>query len=368
LEVYTKEELVQKRLAETPPTTAESLYKFGVFCEQVLAFGYALNAYQEIVALDSGYRASEMAGLITRTERKVEQEAQLGDLAKADYLKRRKRFDEALTLLSSFSEKYPDSPLEMDRINLVKRIRQAQEYYIRDVVHRGYYRWLERLAAKAARSKMGYAQAVSYAEEKLHEEIIAANLADAQKWNAQIEEGTVRQMWLERKFERRYRASSYGLGTWLLGEDAALAGSPSNAQAPSGGSEVDSERAALEERIRSFLQSQKRAGRTSALASGDEEGEVEAFWQTLSSSARSNWIVAYYAENSGQMEVKDPPELRNCPTCAGRGVLEQVITGYTSTGGSNSTRKQPGQGTSGRATIACETCKTIGVVRRIRYR
>ena len=84
----------------------------------------------------------------------------------------------------------------------------------------------ERLAAKAAR-EMGYAQAVSYAEEKLHEEVLTAVVDDARKWQAHLEESAVLQMWLERKVSR-YRVSSYGLGTWLLGEDAALAARDEN--------------------------------------------------------------------------------------------------------------------------------------------
>ena len=368
LEVYTKEELVQKRLAEAPPKTAEALYEFGVFCEQILSFSYALDAYVGIEALDPDYRASEMAELIARTKKKVEQQAQLDDLAEADRLKRRKRFDESLSLLSLFPEKYPGSPLETDRLKLVQRVKKSQEDYVREVVQRGWYRWTERLAAKAARNpKMGYAQAVSYAEEKLHDEVLAAALADAQKWDAQIEEGTILQMWFERKTSR-FRVCSYGLGTWLLGEDAARAGISTMAKAEADVGEVDGERAALEEKIRRFLQSQSRAGRTSALATGDKEDEVEAFWKMSSLSSRSGWIVAYYVENSGDMEVKSPPDLRNCQTCAGRGVLEQVITGYEKTGNSNSTKKQPGQGTSGRVTLACTTCKTVGVVRRLRYR
>jgi DnaJ-class molecular chaperone len=153
-----------------------------------------------------------------------------------------------------------------------------------------------------------------------------------------------------------------------LGEDAALAGSPTSTQVQSGASEVDSERAALEEKIRSFLQSQQRAGRSSALARGDDEDDVETFWKMLTSSARANWIVAYYAENSGDMEIKDPPELRNCQTCGGRGLLEQVITGSSSSGNSNSTSRQQSGSPSGRVTLMCETCKGIGRVRRIRYR
>jgi hypothetical protein len=365
LEVYTKEELVQKRLAETPPKTAETLYEHGAFCEQILSFSHALDAYVGVEALDPDYRASEMTALIARTRKKVEQQAQLDDLAEADHLKRRKRFGDALSLLSLFPDKFPDSPLETDRLKLVKRVEKSQEEYVREVVQRGWYRWTERLAAKAAR-EMGYAQAVSYAEEKLHEDVLAANLADAQKWNAHIEEGTILQMWFERKVSR-YRVSSYGLGTWLLGEDAALAGSPAATQATAGDSEVDSERAALEEKIRSFLQSQKRAGRSSALANGNEEDDVETFWKMLSTTARSSWIVSYYAENSGDMQVRSPPELKNCSTCGGRGIIEMIISdprGTTGGGGNG----QEAKGRGGLAKLACDACKGLGRVRRIRYR
>jgi hypothetical protein len=365
LEVYTKEELVQKRLADLPPKTAEALYEFGVFCEQVLSFQYALDAYVGAEALDPEFRVAEMPGLIVRTTKKVEQQSQLDELAEADHLKRRKRFDEALLLLSSFPEKFPESPLEIDRLKLTKRVEKAQTDYVTEVVQRGWYRWTERLAAKAAR-EMGYAQAVAYAEEKLHEEVLAALLADAQKWHAHIEEGTILQMWFERKTSR-YRVSSYGSGTWLLGEDAALAGIQGVAQAQPGASEADSERAALDEKIRSFLQSQKRAGRSSALTSGDDEEDVEAFWKMLSSSSRSNWIVAYYAENSGDMLVKSPPELRNCSTCGGRGIIEVIISDPRGTSGSSG-NGQESKGSGGLAKLACHACKGIGRTRRIRYK
>ena len=132
--------------------------------------------------------------------------------------------------------------------------------------------------------------------------------------------------------------------------------------------------AALEEKIRKFLQSQKTAGRSSALAGGEGDDDVEGFWKTLSASARSSWIVAYYAENSGDMEIKDPPELRNCPTCAGRGVIEVVVSdsrGSASQGGGGRGGRGGGQearGRGGLATLGCDTCKGIGRVRRIRYR
>jgi len=374
LEVYSKEELIQKRLAESPPMDAAGYYDFGRFCEQILTFAPALDAYKEANQLDPSFRSSEMPGLIVRTAKKVEQQAQLEYLAEADLLKRRKHFDDALLKLSFFSDKFPDSPLEGDRFKLTKRVEDAQEEYVREVVQRGWYRWTERLATHAARNggpddkPMGFAQSLGFAEEKLHQDVLTAVVEDAREWQTELEEDTVLQMWLERKVAR-YRIASYGLGTWLLGEDAALAGSPQSTQAAESSSEVDSERAALEEKIRRFLQSQKTAGRNSALTGEDDEDDAEGFWKTLSTSNRASWIVAYYAENSGDMQIKDPPELRNCPTCAGRGVIEQVITGFNRSGDSNSTNgPQRPKVPSGRITVACETCKTIGRIRRIRYR
>ena len=372
LEVYTRDELIQKRLAEAPPIDAEGLYAFGGFCEQILAFTHALGAYQAALQIEPEFRSAEMPGLIARTTKKVEQQVQLEYLAEVDLLKRRKQFDEALQKLTFFPDVFPDSPLEGDRLKLTKRVEDAQEDYVREVVQRGWYRWTERLAAQAAR-KMGFAEALGFAEEKLHEDVLTAVVDDAREWDKELEEDQVLQMWLERKVSR-YRVASYGLGTWLLGEDSALAGSPQSSQPAAGASEVDSERAALEEKIRKFLQSQKTAGRSSALAGDEGDDDVEGFWKTLSSSARSSWIVAYYAENSGDMEIKDPPELRNCPTCAGRGVIDMIVSdsrGSSSQGGGGRGGRGGGQESRGRgglATLACDTCKGIGRVRRIRYR
>jgi len=374
LEVYTREELIQKRLAESPPADAEALYAFGGFCEQILAFANALEAYQKASEFDPAFRSSEMPGLIARTTKKVEQQSQLEYLAEVDLLKRRKQFDQALINLSLFPDKFPESPLEGDRLKLTKRVEEAQEDYVREVVQRGWYRWTERLAAQAAR-EMGFAQALGFAEEKLHQDVLTAVVDDAREWKAHLEEDTVLTMWLERKVSR-YRVASYGLGTWLLGEDSALAGSPQSTQVAENASEVDSERAALEEKIRKFLQSQKAAGRSSALAGGDDEDDVEGFWKMLSSSARASWIVAYYAENSGDMEIKDPPELRNCPTCAGRGVIEMVVSSSSSSasqgsggrGGGRGGGQQESRGRGGLVKLACDTCKGIGRIRRIRYR
>ena len=91
--------------------------------------------------------------------------------------------------------------------------------------------------------------------------------------------------------------------------------------------------------------------------SEEDEEEVANFWKTLSSSARRYWLIAYYAENAGHLDVRSKPELRNCSECAGTGAHQVIYTGSARAGAS-----------SGLRLVTCGACHGIGRVRRIRYR
>ena len=75
------------------------------------------------------------------------------------------------------------------------------------------------------------------------------------------------------------------------------------------------------EKIKRWLRNQEMAKRASK--SDEDEAEVEKAWKLLESSARRNWIIAYYAENSGELFVRPKPELQNCSECGGTGGRER---------------------------------------------
>lgn len=356
LDIYTKEELYSARLAETDLEDAAAVWELAEYCERILDFQHALEHYRQAHELDPELHAADVEFVLERAAQKAERQEQIDALAEADRLRRRNRFEEALTALAVFAERYPDSPLSPDRAKLEERIERARTEFLRDLVRRRWFSWMERLLGEAARRR-GFEEALTYVEESLSDEIVARTTEDARRYKPSITEDEVRQLFLERK-RGRWRPASYGAATWLLGEDKALAGEKPQAEEPQAPkSEKQREREQLEERIRRFLQNQEAAKRKRQREDGEEE-DAETFWKTLSVTARRNWLIAYYAENGGDLDVRPQPELTNCPECGGTGVREIVFTGSARTEG----------GKSGTAKVPCPTCHGIGRLRRIRYR
>lgn len=356
LDIFTKEELYSARLAETDLADAQAVWGLAEYCERILDFEHALEHYRQAHELDPELHADVVDFVLSRAAQKAERQEQVNALAEADRLRRRHRFDEALATLAIFAERYPDSPLSPDRVKLEKRVEQARTEFLRDLVRRSWFSWMERLLSQAARTR-GLEESLSYVDEALSDEIVARVTEQARRYHTTITEDEVRQLFLERK-RGRWRPASYGEATWLLGEDKALAGAkPKKEETGGPKSQLEREREQLEERIRRFLQNQEAARRTRQRDDGEEE-DAETFWKTLSVGARRNWLVAYYAENGGDLDVRPNPELTNCPECGGTGVREILFTGNARTGG----------GTSGTAKVPCQTCHGLGRLRRIRYR
>jgi hypothetical protein len=147
------------------------------------------------------------------------------------------------------------------------------------------------------------------------------------------------------------------LATWLLGEEDALKNGPdAKPEAKEKATERDQERENLEKKMERFLKNQQMA--RGAGRSAEDEQEIDDFWSTLTAATRKAWLVAYYAENGGDMLLKPKAELSPCPTCGGTGAREVL---YTGSARSNSP-------SAGMKLVPCETCHSIGRIRRVRYR
>jgi len=354
LDVYTKDELYNLELAQTDLTDPRGQWELGRFCERIFDFRRALIHYSAVQELDPGYHDGGLDVVLERVALKAEQQDQIDFLSEIDHLKRRRRYSDALMQCMLFDEVYPDSPLANNRHKLEDRILKARAAHAANIVRKSWFRRMQRLAAKAAREST-YEGALSYLDDGLGRDLLAEVTADVDRIWPEVTEEVIAQLWLDRK-RGRWRPASYGLATWLLGEDGALAGLEQEAAQAAPKSEVDAQRAALEERLNRFLKNQESQRR--ARRSTDQDEDVEVYWRLLSHAARTNWLVAYFVENSGQFDVRPKPELRNCRECGGTGVREMIFTG-------NARSDSSGGGTQ---KLVCETCKGIGRTRRIRYR
>lgn len=352
-DIYTRAELYNQELTRTDLSDPASVLALAGFCERILEFQRALEHYGQVRALDPAFRTDEVAFALARAELKAAQQEQLELLDDADRLRRRKAFDEALLALMDFQARFPASPLQADRARLEGRVEKDRQALLSDEVRR---RWLARMERTAdAAGRRGFEELLGYLERDFSRDVVRGVLEDVRRYKASITEDEVRQLWIERK-KTRWRPASYGAATWLLGEEAALEGAPAAAPEEQPRTALDRERAELAERMRRFLQNQEAARRTATTPQGDEL-DRDGFWRSLSSAARKNWVIAYYAENAGDLEVRPQPELRPCSACGGTGTREVIFTGGVGERNEGGTRK-----------VTCPTCQGIGSLRRIRYR
>lgn len=365
LELFTKEELYQDKAAELQARLAldgepgaRAHDELARFAERLLDFVRAAQHYRRVSELAPAFDAARIGAARTRTEAKAALQAEVDELAAIDLARARKRYDLAMKLMQDFRTLHPKSSLLEDLNRLQARIARAQERDLRDEIVARWHHWTVRLAKEAGR-KTSFEEVQAYLDEKLGEEIAQKVRDDVQTIAPGIEVDQVRKLWGERK-GGKYRSASYGLGTWLLGESArAELDQEKNAAAappPAPGSAAEA-RQKLEERIKRYIENQKLT-RKSGGGQAADDGDPQVFWGQWNWAGRSQWILAYHAEKSGDFKDVEG-RLSPCPACGGAGARDVLFTGSAA-----STDNQGAAET----LVACPTCHTIGVVRRVRYR
>jgi hypothetical protein len=363
LEVYTRDELYQQGLARLDPASASSHIELATWCERILDFAHAVEHLTAAQTLDPAYRASEVEAALARNRVKVENQAQIEALSEIDHLRIRGFFGQALAKCDEFLALYERSPLRADATKKKGQVEKAREAKLREKSVELWHLWLGRAAQNAARkTEMTLEATLAWLDEGLHEEVLAAVHKELARtlW-PEISPDHVAKYWAERQ-GGRFKKASYGQGTWLLGDGEARKGLEPEKDADKPKTETDAARAKLEERIRRYLDNQQMVLKAKAKTAEGEESEEEKFWAEYPSFSRAQWMLAYYAEHSGDMQLRDPG-FSNCPDCGGRGVREIVNVGPV-------VAQDNRQGPLGAKTdlVKCPTCHGVGVFRRVWYR
>src|SRR5260221_58740 len=362
-EISTKGELYAQSVLANPPKDAASHYDTGVFCERIFDFARAVEHYRKAGETDPKFRVSEIPIAIARATEKGKNQDQLDYLSDVDSELRQKRYDKALVKADAFATKFPTSTLIPDAKKKHDQILKARD---RDVAERVAHGWIsraERLAHKAALD-MTLEQALAYVSDPMKQELLDAVVKDVQKVSKDVTPDMVRQMWTSRKKVRYFRAS-YGLGTWLLGKEAALKGGEEDKDKKDKDkdkkpdTEISKERADLEKKIKTFLQNQEMARK--AQSKDEQKEDREGFWKEYGALSKEQWLFSYFVENSGLFELAKHPNLDNCSDCGGKGTREIAVVG------SNVAKSMIGKGQYG-TTAECPICHGIGRIRRIAFR
>ena len=376
LDVYGREELYSMHAAEAPEDDPDAQFELAKICEQILDFQHAVEHYQKVLELDPDTDRQDVEFALERAEAKAEQQVQIDYLRDVDILRRKKKYDEALAKAEAFGETFPGSPLVRDSLELKDRVLVARDDALREFVRRRWFDHTRRIARTAAKQVGGYEAAAAYCDEQFSEDVLTAVHQDVSRHLSDaLEPDEVLAYWATRK-KVRFQNATYGQGTWLLGEERALAGTEDKSAEPEGPTNArDAERQALEEKIQKFLKNQ---ARTRQRRTAEQEAdEYEAFWAQMTIDDRAQWMRAYYVEFGGDFDLRGHPYLPHCPSCAGKGVREIINAGAGVSQPSDNRGGSRGRGGSSRGNnqrssgpqlVLCSTCRGVGVQRRVYYR
>ncbi|HEX9792664.1 MAG TPA: hypothetical protein VGC54_01650 [Planctomycetota bacterium] len=261
----------------------------------------------------------------------------------------RERFAVALTALEDFGREYPDGGLRGEYLELEARFDEQRDEAMQSWLTRNWFNAvIPLLRSKALDRESTMDSIMEWAEETVPSEVRKRLLGDLVVMKEDLDESAVDALWQARfaHTPKRHQAG-YGIGTWILGEERARKGlDVVDENADDGRS---SEQKELEDRMRRYLENLERAKRSSG---ADDQVSPESWWRTASPTERFQWLLAYYAENSGDYQVTSV-RFDNCRTCGGTGVLAN-----TEVGSAGSREKEQ----------RCHTCHGVAVYRAITFR
>jgi hypothetical protein len=356
-DIYSRDELYQQKLlqfadglqSDNGAEVALANFDLAKWCEGIGDYARALSHYQAVPVADNQWPLAELQPALERSQRKAEAQAEVDHLREVDRLTRRRNYDRAFELLADFTKLYPASPLLDDWNKQRERTEMAQLVTLRKEVANRWHAVAGKRVREAAKLS-SYGEALAYVTEGMSEEILEGVTKELASIKKDIKPEDVRILFNERE-GGRWRKASYGIGTWILGEEKARAGIDAEPEQGSKG-EQDAQRKALEDKIKRYLDNQK------AVRSSSGEGESpEEFWATYQINSRINYLLAYYAEFGGDMDLRRA-HFSNCKECGGSGVREIVSLGSATSGSEGSSTRL----------ISCPVCHNIGIVRRISYR
>ncbi|HLU38524.1 MAG TPA: hypothetical protein VK081_04010, partial [Planctomycetota bacterium] len=323
LTVLTKEEFYRGKLAEIAPgEDADKHIQLADVMAGVGDYDHALEHLNEATRLGNSKQPQTLRAKLAKVElyRQAAGERALLDQLKA--ARHRKEFTRGCELIAEYEKKYPQGKLASDMAAEKQRFEAARTHAYTDKVAQA---WLQQMnlvvKARIAQSGTTLQAARDWIENGAMGKEVRNKIAE----RLQIPLTEVEELWQRRVTSGIVTNSqqfSYGIGSWVLGEQKILAktqqGKAETGQGAGREKTAQQERdERLQRKIQEHLRNQAQARRN---VGGEEEDNEEAWWKAASPEEKVNFLKAYYAEFSGDMELVSA-HVQPCVTCGGVGTI-----------------------------------------------
>ncbi|KAA3607127.1 MAG: hypothetical protein DWQ01_15595 [Planctomycetota bacterium] len=326
-QILTPEQFYDERLLEVNLDSGLRHYEFA----QELRSVYALEqAQQHLQAASEAAEAEGDQALASRVEVALDELEQTmahreeaAALTEIRQLMHRGRFTTALEKLDAFEGQFPQAGLRGEFLELQDRFEEERKAAMeRHLVSQWFKRVVGVVKRKSYESNVTMDSLMSWAETEAPSKVREKLLDDLKSMKDDVSPEELDSLWGNRfQHTPRRLQATYGDGTWILGEDKALAGLEVEEEQIDDGKSP--EQRELEERTRRYLENLDRARRK---ASGDEEYSPEDWWRKATATERFQFLLAYYAEFSGDYKLHRA-RFDNCITCGGTGVIRVTEVG-----------------------------------------
>ena len=304
------------------PGDAAGHFNLALACEGAGLLELAQEHFVTTRALDDQLKAELIRAKLAWLQIKIEDAAETEALAEIRHRLYRKQFELCADLVAGFKERYPHSRQLADLVELEGEIERRKREHRGQGIASAYFTLLDRRVTRLSRDpEVTLDVARELLESAAHEEIMIS-LGEDFSMTPEV----VQELWDQRQ-GGSVRSFGYGTGTFILGKAKALEfGRFDDDEAEEEGQEADVEEDFddLVERVKRQRQSQadrRQAARRGSGALDDEGPTPEEWWAQQPGEDKQRWLLAYFAEASGQLRVLEA-RARDCRRCDARGYIE----------------------------------------------
>ena len=324
MQVYTRDEFYAERRSALQPGDKADVHV--LLAEELLRVGDYDRASEHLTVakqLNNSRDPGQIDVLTARTQRFKEaaKEAKaIEDIAAARARGTLIDFEKGTKLILQFDKDFPQCKLKAEFEAEKKRFTAARQRFLIGQVAETFRSSIAAVAdKKVVEAGLTLEAAREYAASKMTDDLVARVVT-----MLRLDAEEVKTLWAARKDAKTKKSDtfSYGLGSWVLGEEAILKNTTIGkdkdkakgdaAKDPNGQRDIDRYLKAMQAAMKARAQSGQAPGE------GEQPKTEEDWWREASRADKGGWLRAFYAENGGQLVVT-MASLTPCPACYAEG-------------------------------------------------
>ncbi|MGQ0612282.1 MAG: hypothetical protein ACT4PV_00820 [Planctomycetaceae bacterium] len=315
LQIYTPEELYQRRIKGGAPASAEEHFRTAEFCRKIGAHEHARTHYQAI--LDAGetkYNADAIRRLLERVEKRIGQREAEGALRGIKQAIVYNRFEQAAQLIAAFREKYTDEDLLNDAKELEEESAERRKaWYIGQVPRLLMGEVKDLLGDKLKTKDLALSEALRFAGGQVSAaDTVSARALAAVAEKLKLDPKEALDYWNQRP-RRPIQRAFYRDGTFVVLQNIKDPLAKVTPPKPGGSSKGG----------------KSGSGKPAPAPKPHGMKNPEEWWKEKVAAKKTtdlrDFLYAFWAEKSGMVELLEPKE-ETCPTCLGKGYTQQSHT------------------------------------------